>query len=80
MDTNQGFFFNFVMIQWSDNHLQDDLARFGYRLDMKVEKNSESFYILGYLLELIIKISLFENFFLGDLAHLDHFFNGKSFV
>jgi len=25
-------------------------------MDMKVEKNSESFYILGYLLKLIIKI------------------------
>jgi hypothetical protein len=31
---------------WSDNHTKDDLARFGYRLDMKIEKKSESFYIL----------------------------------
>jgi hypothetical protein len=38
------------------DHPLDDLARFGYRLDMKVEKTAESFYILGYLLELIIKI------------------------
>jgi len=28
---------------------------------MKVEKNTESFYILGYLLELIKKIWRFEN-------------------
>jgi hypothetical protein len=29
---------------------------FGYILDMKVKKEMESFYILGYLLKLIIKI------------------------
>jgi len=35
---------------------KDDLAKFDYRLDMKVEKKSELFCILGYLLELIIQI------------------------
>jgi hypothetical protein len=35
---------------------KDDLARFGYILHMKVEEKTESFYILGYLLELIMKI------------------------
>jgi hypothetical protein len=30
--------------------------KFGYILDMKIKKEMESFYILGYLLELIIKI------------------------
>ncbi|CAM6047998.1 unnamed protein product, partial [Sphagnum compactum] len=34
----------------------DDIARFGYRLNMKVEKKTGSFLILGYLVELIIKI------------------------
>jgi len=29
--------------------------KFGYAVDMKVEKKIESFYILGYLLELIVK-------------------------
>jgi hypothetical protein len=39
------------------------LARFGYRLDMKVggkkKKKKKSIYILGYQLELIIKVWLF---------------------
>jgi len=39
------FFSNFVMwLKWQS--YKDDLARFGYRLDMKIEKKSESFYIL----------------------------------
>jgi hypothetical protein len=39
------------------DHLENNLSKFGYILDMKVEKTKrESFYILGYLLELIIKI------------------------
>jgi hypothetical protein len=37
------------------HHPWDDLARFGYVLGMKVKK-PKSFYILGYLLEVIIKI------------------------
>ncbi len=39
---------------------------------MKVEKKTGSFYILGYLLELIIKIWWFEKFFFGNLA-MGHF-------
>jgi hypothetical protein len=41
------------------DHPSDDLARFGYTLDMKVGKikiKIKSFYILGYLMALIIKI------------------------
>jgi hypothetical protein len=34
---------------------------------MKVGKKSESFYILGYLLELIIKSVNFKNFFFGEI-------------
>jgi hypothetical protein len=41
---------------------KNNLAKFGYKLDMKVEK--KSFYILGYLLELKIKIWRFGTFFL----------------
>jgi hypothetical protein len=38
---------------------------------MKIEiKKEKSFDILGYLLELILQ----------NLANLDHFFHGKSFV
>jgi hypothetical protein len=35
---------------------ENDLARIGYILDMKVGKKKKSFYVLGYLLKLIIKI------------------------
>jgi hypothetical protein len=54
-------------------------------LDIKVfeKKNTAaSFYILGYLLEVIIRIWRFGfYFFLQDLANLSRFFfHGKSFV
>jgi hypothetical protein len=41
----------------SGDHPEKNLAKFGYILDMKIGKRkTESFYILGYLLELIIEI------------------------
>jgi len=51
-------------------------------LDMKVEKNQKNFYILGYLMELIIKIWQlgFLEFFFQNLTNLDHFFHEKSFI
>jgi hypothetical protein len=51
---------NLVIIIRSKNNL----AEFGYILDMKVERKKESLYILGYLLELIIKIWQFGFFIL----------------
>jgi hypothetical protein len=49
----------------SGGHPEDDLARFGYMLDMKsTKKKTESFYILGYLLELVIKnMAIWKNKF-----------------
>jgi len=44
---------------------QEALARLGFILDMKVERNSESFYIFGHLLEF---------FFFQNLANLGFFF------
>jgi hypothetical protein len=41
--------------------------------DMKVEKKPASFYILGYLLELIVEIWRFEFFSFQNLANMDHF-------
>ncbi len=40
----------------SGDHLQSNLTRFGYILNMKVGKKPKSFNIIGYLLELIINI------------------------
>jgi hypothetical protein len=63
------------MILWcsqSGHHPENNLAKFGYILDMKVEKKSKSFYVLGYLLELIIKIWRFGKKFLLSLGHLFH--------
>ncbi len=50
----QGSSFQFCDVA-EGHHPWDDLDRFGYILDMKVIK-PESFYILGYPLEVIIKI------------------------
>jgi hypothetical protein len=41
----------------SGDHPENNLAKLGYILDMKVEKKQKAFYIFGYLLKLIIKKS-----------------------
>ncbi len=43
-------------------------------------KKSKSFYIFGYLLELIIIIWRLVELFFRNLANLGHFFRGKSFL
>jgi hypothetical protein len=48
-----------MMTIWLNYFLDEsvnNLAKFGYILDVKVENKQKPFYILGYLLELIIKI------------------------
>jgi hypothetical protein len=46
----------------SGDHLENNLAKLGYIIDIKVEKkptrkqNPSIIYVLGYILELIIKI------------------------
>jgi hypothetical protein len=47
-------------------------------MDMKVEKKSEYFYILGYLLELIIKIWQSELLLLLKSGKFDPFFPWKT--
>jgi hypothetical protein len=54
----------FVMTQ-SGYHPQNNLAKFGYTLDMKV-RNFKNFYILGYRLQLLIKKIRFDFFFLQN--------------
>jgi len=77
----QEFFFSFF--QFCDvaevPHPEDDLARFGHILDVKVEKKLETFYILGYLLKLLMKIWRFGFFCFRNLANLaTTFFSMKS--
>jgi hypothetical protein len=45
---------SFLSIVWcsrNGDHLQEDLAKFGYKQDMKIKKIQASFYIAGYLLK-----------------------------
>ncbi len=44
-----------LRILWSGHHSQNNLAKLGYILDMKVGKTREFFYILGFLLQLTHK-------------------------
>jgi hypothetical protein len=57
-DGGQGFFYlSTLWCSQSGHHPENNWAKFGYILDMKVgPKKIESFYVLGYLLELIFKI------------------------
>jgi hypothetical protein len=57
-------------------------ARFGYKLDMKVEKKkTESFYIRGYLLELIAENMAIWKKIPSKSGEFGPFFpHGKSFV
>jgi hypothetical protein len=60
----------------SGDHPKNNLAKYGYILDMKVGKKrgkkkfKKSFHILGYLLELIIQIWRFGKKDLQNLANL----------
>jgi hypothetical protein len=47
---------------------------------MKVEKNPNPSYILGYLLELIMKVWRLENKNSSKSANFSHFFPEKSFA
>jgi hypothetical protein len=97
MEWDQGFFFFFLFFfpnfsnvaEVVPVHPSDDLARLGYRLDMKVgkkkKKKTESFYILGYLMELIMKIwcsgkLFFEIWRIGSFFFFFFFPHQKSFV
>jgi len=70
------FLISILWCSWNGNHPQRDLVRFGYKLDMKNRKKPESFYILGYLMELIIKVWEF-GIFLINVTNLGHFFPWK---
>ncbi len=64
----------------SDNRSENDLAKFGYILNTKANYfffKTESFYILGYLLELIKKNPTIWKNILQNLANLGHFFLWK---
>jgi hypothetical protein len=53
--SREGFFLALLCNTQSGNDLEEDLARFGYKLNMKAIKK-ESLYIFGCLLETCIKI------------------------
>jgi hypothetical protein len=55
----QGFFLRILWCSQSGEHPEKRLGQIGQIWLWKVEEK-ESFYILGYLLELIIKICLFQ--------------------
>jgi hypothetical protein len=65
----QGFFFKGFCDVYSrgGDHPETILANSGYMPHMKVEKKPGSFYILGYLLELIVEIWRFEFSFLFEI-------------
>jgi hypothetical protein len=50
IDSSNGPGFLLRDLWWSQsgNHPENDLAKFGYILDMEVEKKTESLYVLGY--------------------------------
>jgi hypothetical protein len=52
-----GFLLRILWYSQSGDHPESNLAKFSYILDTKVGKTKKNpFYILGYLLELIIKV------------------------
>jgi len=57
----------------------NDLARFGYILDMKVEKNQNPSMFLATYWNLSQKSGDLDFFFLSNLVNLGHFFQGKCF-
>jgi hypothetical protein len=49
------FYFRFCDVANLANHSQEDLTKFGYKLDMKAQKE-KFFNVLAYLLEPIVEI------------------------
>jgi hypothetical protein len=47
----------------SEDHPENNLVKFGYIVDMIVGKSQNPFYILGYLMEVIIRLGRFGPFF-----------------
>ncbi len=68
-----GFFLRVLWHSQSGRNSQNNLAKFGYILDMKVEKN-RIFFTLGTLLEINYKNWKFERKPFQNLANLGHFF------
>jgi hypothetical protein len=75
-----GFLIRILWCSQSGNHSQNNLAKFGCILYMKVEKKTESFYILAYLLELIIKIWWFEKNKSSKFGKFGSFFSTKKIL
>jgi len=69
------------MCSQSGDHPENHLAKFVYILDMKSKepKNKESFFIIGYLLELLMKIWQ-KKFKSSKYGEFGHYFHEKSFV
>jgi hypothetical protein len=64
----QGLKIFFFWYSQSDNHPENNLAKFGYNNTYEgffFKKKTESFNILGYLLEVIIRLWLFGNLVQG---------------
>jgi len=63
----------------SGDHPENNLAKFGYILDMKIEKQNPSIFLATYR-NLSLKSGDLELFSFENLSNLGHFFHEKSFV
>jgi len=68
-----GFFLRILWYSQGGNHSKTILANSGYMLDMKIEKNPGSFYILGYQLKLIVESWQFEFLFFSKFGKFGPF-------
>jgi len=71
-----------MLLWWSQSgdHPENNLSKFGYILDMKLAKKTESFDVLGYLLEFIIKLWRFGFLSSSKSGDFGVFSQEKSFV
>ncbi len=74
------FFFPIMWCSWSGDHPWGTWFNQIWPHTRRYEsrKKTESFYILGYLLELIIEIRQFGFYYFWNLANLSHFFSMKN--
>jgi hypothetical protein len=76
-----GFLLRNFLCSQSDDHSQNNFAKFGYILDIKVEKKIESFYIRGYIVEPMFKSGEFGSFFFHEksLVQVEIIFRRSTF-
>ncbi len=72
------FFFSILWCSWSDSHPPEDLAKFGYILDIKIKTFKQPSVILTTCWNLLQKSGYLYGYVYFEKPNMGHFFHQKS--